>query len=122
VVEQCSLDWNDVGLVKAVLGAAAGGAVLRVVRWTEQGAELVALQAAGLRVSGPERVVAARISAFGLAPASIAEFASFGPAEVGALPLPRLTYNECIVTPPPPGQRSTQGDHRRRGNRAVQSR
>jgi hypothetical protein len=121
-LEQVAVDWSRLPLVKALLAAAAGGAVLRAVRWTEQAAELVALQAAGLRVSGPERVVAARISAFGLAPASIAEFASFGPAEVGASPLPRLTYNECIVTPPPPGQRSTQGDHRRSGNRQVHSR
>ncbi|MCU0865525.1 MAG: hypothetical protein MUC36_17205 [Planctomycetes bacterium] len=122
VLEHCALDWAEVALVRAVLAAAAGGAVLRAVRWTEQAGELVALQAAGLRVAGPERVVAARISAFGLAPASIAEFASFGPAEVGASPLPRLTYNECIVTPPPPGQRSTQGDHRRSGNRQVHAR
>lgn len=122
-LEDVAVDWGDQPLTAALLAAVAGARPLRVTRWTDQEPEVAAWQAAGLRLAGPEHLLAARVSAFGLAPPTIAEFASFGALDVGAAPLPRLTLNERIVTPPPPGTRSTQGDHRRqRGNREQTSR
>jgi hypothetical protein len=124
VLEDHAIDWRDAPLGTALLAAVAGGQPsLRTTRWTDHEPELAALQAAGLRIRGPEQPIAARVSAFGLAPATVAEFASFGESDVGARALPRLSHNERIVTPPPPGTRNTQGDHRRsRGNHPHQPR
>ncbi|HEU4418009.1 MAG TPA: hypothetical protein VFT55_03670 [Planctomycetota bacterium] len=123
VLEDHTIDWRDVPLATALLAAVAGGRPLRTTRWTDDEAELAALQAAGLRIRGPEQLIAARVSAFGLAPATVAEFASFGESDVGARALPRLSHNDRILTPPPPGTRNTQGDHRRRaGNHPHQPR
>ena len=124
VLEDHSIDWRDGALAPAMLAAAAHGHTsLRATRWTDQPAELAALQAAGLRVAGPEHVIAARVSAFGLAPATIAEFASLGETDVGARALPHSTHNDQVLLPPPPGTRSTHGDHRRtHGNHQHQPR
>lgn len=117
VLEDHAIDWGDAALAAPLLAAMARGRRLRTTRWTNQESEFVALQAAGLRIRGPEHLIAARVSAFGIAPASLAEFASFGEADVGTNALPRLSHHECIATPPPPGTRSTQGDHRRSGTK-----
>lgn len=115
VLEDQAIDWRDAPLAAALLAAVGEGQpALHTTRWTNQEAELAALQAAGLRLRGPEQLIAARVSAFGIAPASLLDFASFGELDVGARALPRLSHNECLVTPPPPGTQSTQGDHRRR--------
>lgn len=124
VLEDHCIDWRESELAGALLSAvAAGHDALRATRWTHHEAEIAALQTAGLRIRGPENLIAARVSAFGIAPASLAEFASLGEFDVGVSPLPRLSHNERIVTPPPPGTQSTRGDHRRSSkNRKVQSR
>lgn len=123
VVEDVAVDWTDQRLVVTLLAAVAGGHPLRTTRWTDQAAELAALQAAGLRLGGPEHLLAARVSASGLAPVTIGQSGSFGEADVGARALPRLTHNDCIVTPPPPGTRDTATDHRRdRRTRKVHAR
>jgi hypothetical protein len=124
VLEDHVIDWRDAPLAAALLAAVAGaGQLLRTTRWTDDEAELKALQAAGLRIRGPEQPLAARVSAFGLAPPTVAEFASFGESDVGARALPHLSHNDRICTPPPPGTRNTQGDHRRsHGNHPHQPR
>jgi len=124
VLEDHMIDWRDAPLATALLAAVNGGQPsLRTTRWTDDEAELKALQAAGLRIRGPEQQIAARVSAFGLAPATVAEFASFGESDVGARALPRLSHNDRIITPPPPGTRNTHGDHRRsRGHHPHQPR
>jgi hypothetical protein len=122
VLEDHTIDWRDGRTARALLAAAAAGRRLRATRWTNQEGEFATLQAAGLRVRGPERLIAARVSAFGIAPASLAEFASFGDSDVGSRALPRLSHSECVATPPPPGTRSTHGDHRRSSSREHQPR
>ena len=124
VLEDHWIDWHEPALAQTMLAAVARDhATLRVTRWSHHEAEIAALQTAGLRIRGPEHLIAARVSAFGIAPASIAEFASFGEFDVGATGLPQLSHNERITTPPPPGTQSTRGDHRRNSkNRKIQSR
>ena len=123
VLEDHMIGWRDAPLATALLAAMADGfPLLRTTRWTDDEAELKALQAAGLRIRGPEQPIAARVSAFGLAPATVAEFASFGESDVGARALPQLSHNDRICTPPPPGTRDTQGDHRRSGHHLHQPR
>src|SRR5262245_51108168 len=54
VLEDHLIDWRDAPLATALLAAAAGGwPLLRTTRWTDDEAELAALQAAGLRIRGP---------------------------------------------------------------------
>ena len=124
VLEDHWIDWHEPPLAAAMLAAvAADHKTLRVTRWSHHEAEIAALQTAGLRIRGPENLIAARVSAFGIAPASLAEFASLGEMDVGATGMPQLSRNERIVTPPPPGTQSTRGDHRRSSaNRKIQSR
>lgn len=124
VLEDHWIDWREQDLAAAMLIAVASErASLRVTRWSHHEHELAALQTAGLRIRGPERLVAARVSAFGIAPSSLAEFASLGERDVGAACLPQLSHNELITTPPPPGTQSTRGDHRRSSkNRKIASR
>jgi hypothetical protein len=124
VVEAHWIPWYDAPLAAALVAPMMADAeALRVTRWTSDPNEFAGMQDVGLCVSGPERVVSARVSAFGMAPPSLADFASLGVADVGDEPLPQLSYNERITTPPPPGTPSTRGDHRRSaGTRKFESR